>query len=171
MRLMLDTGFPRADVENDFLRARRRQFLAALAHRLRGSRGGSRLMVLDDVVGPLGWRGQRPLGLQTIRLESIVGTAGARRDFDRRFRPTSARVRDRWERLALAQRHGAAIPPIEVYRVGCAHFVADGHHRVSIAAATRQRLIDAYVTQVRTAAPPQPTDALCPGALSPARRS
>jgi hypothetical protein len=159
---MLDTGFPRADVENEFLRARRRQLLATLAYRLRGRRGdGSRLMVLDDVVGPLGWRGQRQLGLQTIQLDTIVGTAGSRRDFDRRFRPTSARVRDRWERLALAQRRGEAIPPIEVYRVGCAHFVADGHHRVSIAAATRQRLIDAYVTQVRTAAPPSPLDVPC----------
>jgi hypothetical protein len=88
----------------------------------------------------------------------------SRRDFDRRFRPTSTRVRDRWERLALAQRRGAAIPPIEVYRVGCVHFVADGHHRVSIAAATRQRWIDAYVTHVRTAAPPRPTAALCPPA-------
>ena len=156
MRLMLDTGFPQADVENDFLRARRRQILAMLAHRLRGRRGdGNGLMVLEDVVGSLGWRGQRQLGLQTIQLDTIVGTAGSRRDFDRRFRPTSSRVRDRWERLALAQRRGAAIPPIEVYRVGCAHFVADGHHRVSIAAATRQHLIDAYVTQVRTAAPPQ----------------
>ena len=165
MRLRLDTGFPRADVENDFLRARRRQLLAALAHRLRGRRGGgSRLLVLDDVVGPLGWRGQRPLGLQTIELETIVGTAGSRRDFDRRFRPASARVRDRWERLALAQRRGAAIPPIEVYRVGCAHFVADGHHRVSIAAAARQPLIEAYVTHVRTAAPPRPADGLCPPA-------
>ena len=95
MRLMLDTGFPRADVENDFLRARRRQFLAALAHRLRGSRGGSRLMVLDDVVGPLGWRGQRQLGLQMICLDTIIGTVGSRRDFDRRFRPTSTRVRFR----------------------------------------------------------------------------
>ena len=165
MRLRLDTGFPRADVENDFLRARRRQLLAALAHRLRGRRGGgSRLLVLDDVVGPLGWRGQRPLGLQTIELETIVGTASSRRDFDRRFRPASARVRDRWERLALAQRRGAAIPPIEVYRVGCAHFVADGHHRVSIAAAARQPLIEAYVTHVRTAAPPRPADVLCPPA-------
>ena len=64
MRMTLDTGFPRADVENDFLRARRRQFLATLAHRLRGKPGdGNRLMVLDDVVGPLGWRGQRELGL------------------------------------------------------------------------------------------------------------
>ena len=156
MRMTLDTGFPRADVENDFLRARRRQFLATLAHRLRGKPGdGNRLMVLDDVVGPLGWRGQRQLGLQTIQLDTIVGTAGPRRDFDRRFRPTSTRVRDRWERLALAQRRGEAIPPIEVYRVGCAHFVADGHHRVSVAAATRQPLIDAYVTHVRTTAPPR----------------
>ena len=165
MRMTLDTGFPRADVENDFLRARRRQVLATLANRLRGKPGdGNRLMVLDDVVGSLGWRGQQQLGLQTIQLDTIVGTAGPRRDFDRRFRPTSTRVRHRWERLALAQRRGEAIPPIEVYRVGCAHFVADGHHRVSIAAATRQPLIDAYVTHVRTGAPPRITDVPCPPA-------
>ena len=157
MRLTLDTGFPRADVQNDFLRARRRHFLATLAHRLRGGRGDdNRLVPLDDVVGALGWRGQRQLGLQTLQLDTIVGTVGSRRDFDRRFRPTSTRVRDRWERLALAQRRGEAIPPIEVYRVGGMHFVADGHHRVSIAAATRQRLIDAYVTEVLTTVPPRP---------------
>jgi len=152
---MLSTGFPRADVENDFLRARRRQFLATLAHRLRGRRGEpDRLVPLDDVVGKLGWRGQRPLGLRMIQLNTIVGTVSSRRDFDRRFRPTSTRVRFRWERLALAQRRGEAIPPIEVYRVGQLHFVADGHHRVSIAAATRQCMIDAYVTQVLTTDPP-----------------
>jgi hypothetical protein len=152
---MLDTGFPRADVENDFLRARRRQFLTALAHHLRLRRGdGDRLVRLDDVVGALGWRGQRQLGLQTVCLETIVGTAGSRRDFDRRFRPTSARVRSRWERLALAIRRGEAVPPIEVYRVGRQHFVVDGHHRVSIAAATRQYQIDAYVTEVLTACRP-----------------
>jgi hypothetical protein len=163
---MLDTGFPQADVENDFLRARRRQFLATLAYRLRGGHGdGNRLTPMDQVVGPLGWRGQRRLGLQTIGLDSIVGTAGIRRDFDRRFRPTSARVRFRWERLALAQRRGEAIPPIEVYRVGRLHFVADGHHRVSIARATRQRLIDAYVTEVLTEVSPPPG----PPAGSPVR--
>jgi hypothetical protein len=152
---MLSTGFPRADVENDFLRARRRQFLTALAHHLRRGRGGGNSLVrLDDVAGALCWRGQRQLGLQPVRLETIVGTAGSRRDFDRRFRPTSARVRSRWEPLALAIRHGEAIPPIEVYRVGHQHFVSDGHHRVSIAAATRQHQIDAYVTEVFTACPP-----------------
>jgi len=159
---MLDTGFPRADAENDFLRARRHQFLAGLTNRLRGRPVDSgRLVPLDEIVGSLGWRGQRQLGLQTIRLDTIVGTAGARRDFDGCFRPATARVRSRWERLALAQRRGEAIPPIEVYRLGCRHFVSDGHHRVSIAAATGQRQIDAYVTQVLTTVPPRTEAATC----------
>jgi hypothetical protein len=153
--MMRDTGFPRADAENDFLRARRRQFRAALARRLRRRPAGSdRLVPLDEVAGPLGRRGQRQLGLQTIRLDTIAGTTGARRDFDRCFRPTSSRVRPRWERLALAQRRGEALPPIEVYRLGGLHFVDDGHHRVSIAAAAGQQQIDAYVTQLLTTAPP-----------------
>jgi hypothetical protein len=151
---MLDTGFPRADVDNDFLRARRRQFLAVLAHRLRGQGGDSDgLLPLDEVTDALGWRGERQLGLHTIPLDTIIGTADSRHDFDRRFRPTTNRVRPRWEQLALAQRRGAAIPPIEVYRVGDLYFVSDGHHRVSIAAATGQRVIDAYVTEVLTARP------------------
>jgi hypothetical protein len=151
---VLDTGFPRADAENDFLRARRRHVLAMLAHRLRRQPPGSdRLLRLDDVTGALGWRGERQLGLQTIRLDTIVGTVDSGRDFDRRFRPASSRVRERWEQLALAERRGAAIPPIEVYRIGGLHFVSDGHHRVSIAAATGQQTIDAYVTEILTATP------------------
>ncbi len=155
---MLDTGFPRADAENEFLRARRRQVLATLAHRLRRHPHDSdRLLTLDEVAGALGWRGERHLGPQTIPLDTIVGTAGSRRDFDRHFRPTSNRVRSRWEQLAQAQRRGAAIPPIEVYRVGGLHFVSDGHHRVSIAAATGQQTIDAYVTEILTTRPPNGT--------------
>ncbi len=151
---MLDTGFPRADADNDFLRARRHQVLATLARRLRRQPHDSdRLLPLDEVTGALGWRGERHLGLQTIPLESIVGTAGSRRDFDRHFRPATNRVRERWEQLALAERRGVAIPPIEVYRVGGLHFVTDGHHRVSIAAATGQQAIDAYVTEILTTAP------------------
>jgi hypothetical protein len=155
---MLDTGFPRADVENDFLRARRQQVLATLTHRLRRRPHGSdRILPLDEVLGALGRRGERHLGLQTIRLDTIVGTVDSRRDFDRHFRPTSNRVRSRWEQLALAQRRGEAIPPIEVYRVGDQHFVNDGHHRVSTAAATGQQTIDAYVTEVLTTVPPKGT--------------
>ncbi len=149
-----DTGFPRADVENDFQRARRRQMLARLAHRLRREPDDVNLiMPFEEVVAALGRTGERSIGLRTIRLDSVAGTVDSRRDFDRRFRPTSSRVRERWERLALAQRRGEAIPPIDVYRLGDLHFVKDGHHRVSIAIAAGQTTIDAYVTEILTAVP------------------
>jgi hypothetical protein len=45
------------------------------------------------------------------------------------------------------------MPPIDVYRIGTMHFVRDGHHRVSIALATGQTTIDAYVTEIRTTLP------------------
>jgi hypothetical protein len=148
------TGFPRADVENDFLRARRRQVLSRLAQRLRrGPDDVNLILPFDEVVAALGMRGERVLGLQSIRLDSIVGTVDSRRDFDRKFRPTSSRIRGRWERLALAQRMGESVPPIDVFRVGDLHFVKDGHHRVSVALATGQKTIDAYVTDVITAVP------------------
>jgi hypothetical protein len=150
-----DTGFPVADVENDFQRIRRRQVLARLAHRLRREPDDVNVILpFDEVVGALGFRGERRLGLQTLRLDTIVGTVDSTRDFDRRFRPTSGRVRERWERLALAQRRGESIPPIEVYRVGDMHFVIDGHHRVSIAMATGAKTIEGYVTEVLTQLPP-----------------
>jgi hypothetical protein len=150
----MDTGFPLADVENDFLRARRNQAAARLANWIRHRPGStSRLLPLAEVAGRLGTHSERPLGLQSIPLATIVGTLDPRQDFDRRFRPTSNRVRSRWVQLALAQRRGEAIPPIQVYRVGGLHFVEDGHHRVSIAAAMHQKTIDAYVTEIVTRVP------------------
>ena len=149
-----DTGFPRADVENDFLRARRHQTLARLAQRLRREPDDVNVILpFDEVVAALGFRSERRLGLQTIQLNTVVGTVDSTRDFDRRFRPTTGRVRERWERLALAQRRGEAIPPIDVYRIGDMHFVQDGHHRVSIAIATGAKTIEAYVTEVLTQIP------------------
>ena len=103
------------------------------------------------MVAALGRRGERDLGLQTIELDSIVGSVDRRREFDRHFRPTSGTVRRRWERIATAQRRGEAMPPIDVYRIGDCHFVKDGHHRVSVARALGHSHIDAYVTEVMTA--------------------
>jgi hypothetical protein len=108
------------------------------------------VLPFDEVVAALGRDSEHRLGLQLIRLDSIVGSVDRGRDFDRWFRPRSSRVRERWERLALAQRRGESIPPIQVYRVGELHFVVDGHHRVSVAHALGLATIDAYVTEVRT---------------------
>jgi hypothetical protein len=147
-----DTGSPPLDAQTDFSRARRRRVLDRLAARMRREPADFHVILpFEEVVQALGWRGERRLGLQTIALDSIVGTVGRERDFDRRFHPTSRRTRKRWERIATAARRGEAFPPIDVYRIGEVHFVKDGHHRVSVARAQGLPDIDAYVTEVQTA--------------------
>ena len=150
----MDTGSPTHDAETDFSRARRRQQLAKLAARLRREPDDVGLILpFDEVVAALGRRGERRLGLQTIDLDSIVGSVDRTREFDRSFRPTSRRVRGRWQGIATATRRGEAMPPIDVYRVGALHFVIDGHHRVSVARQMGLEKIDAIVTEIITEIP------------------
>ena len=147
-----DTGFSRADATDDFLRARRRQSLSSITRRIARGRGDVDLILpFDEVVAELGRVGERDLGLQTVALDDIVGTVDRRSGgFDRQFRPTSSQVRGRWERIADMMRRGEALPPISLFRVGEAHFVRDGHHRVSVARALGREDIDARVTEVTT---------------------
>jgi hypothetical protein len=145
-----DTGLPQADAQFDFGRARRRRAISQIAARLRRESDVNVILPFEEVVAALGRRGERRLGLETIPLDSIVGTVDRGREFDRRFHPTSGRVRPRWERIATAQRKGQAMPPIDVYRIGELHFVKDGHHRVSVARALGHEVIEAWVTEVLT---------------------
>jgi hypothetical protein len=145
-----DTGLPSADAQFDFSRARRRRALARLTARLRRADDVNHILPFEEVARALGRVGERRLGLQLIPLDSIIGTVDRSREFDRDFRPTSPRVRARWERINLAQRKGEAMPPIDVYRIGELHFVKDGHHRVSVAHALGHQDIEAYVTEVLT---------------------
>jgi hypothetical protein len=148
----MDTGFPSSDAQSDFGRARRRQVASRLARRLRGEPGDVHLILpFDEVVEALGRKGERRLGLQTIPLDSIVGTVDRTREFDRNFRPTTRRVRRRWQRIAEAIRRGEGMPPIDVFRIGDMHFVRDGHHRVSVARQLGLEVIEAYVTEIETA--------------------
>ena len=145
--------FPAEDAQSDFARARRSRMLADLGRRLRFEPDDvGYILPFEEVVRALGWVGQRSQGLQSIPLESIVGTVDRSKEFDRAFRPTG-RVRGRWQRIAEAQRRGRDMPPISVYRVGDLHFVRDGHHRVSVARAQGRSHIDAYVTDVETKVP------------------
>ena len=100
------------------------------------------------------WLLRRPSdATHLVPLERALGAAECAKvnAFDRRFRPPSA-SRHRWERLWMAARRGASLPPISVYRVGDEHFVADGHHRVSVANALGMAAIDAEVTDLARAA-------------------
>ncbi len=145
------TGLTRVDVQEDFARARRGETLRRLSRRLLRQPGDVDVLVpFDEAVAELGYLGEVSLGLQSVAIDSIVGTVATGHAFDRAFRPTNARVRARWERIAAALRRGEPLPPVSLYRLGEAHFVRDGHHRVSVARALGLDRIEAYVTEVRT---------------------
>ena len=137
----METGNLRVDAETAFARQRRRR---------RWGRAG-RLPSLTEALGAAPPAHRRATGLEAIPLESIVGTTepAKARVFDGRFRvPESSR--HRWERLWIASRKGASLPPISVFRLGDRHYVDDGHHRVSVAHALGMVAIDAEVVDLNT---------------------
>jgi hypothetical protein len=142
---------PRLDAQNDFMRARRHAAAARLAARLRGEPDDVRMVLpYEEVIAALGFVSERSLGARVVPLDVIVGTVDRDRDFDRSFRPTSGRVRSRWEHIAAAMRRGESLPPVDLLRIGEAYFVRDGHHRVSVARALGRTDIDSIVTEVIT---------------------
>jgi hypothetical protein len=148
---MNGTGLPQHDAQHDFTLARRRRALSKIVSRLRSEPDDVSVMLpFEEVVAALGRRSEHDIGLQTIDLDTIVGTVTRRRgEFNRDFQPSKG-VRGRWEGIATARRRGVTMPPIDVFRVGELHFVEDGHHRVSVARALGDTHIDAHVREVRT---------------------
>jgi hypothetical protein len=145
------TGSPGVDAQHDFLRVRRRATLSRLIARLHGEPDDVGVVLpFEEVVEALGFVSERSVGYEVVPLDVIVGTVDRGRDFDRRFRPTSGRVRNRWEQIATAMRRGDSMPPVDLVRVGEICFVRDGHHRVSVARALGRTDIDAHVTEVVT---------------------
>ncbi len=145
------TGMPAVDAQHDFLRARRRATMARVAARLRGEPDDVRqILPYEEVIEALGFVSEKQVGPAVVALDDIVGTVDRQREFDRRFRPTTGRVRSRWEHIAAAMRRGEALPPVDLLRIGEIYFVRDGHHRVSVARALGHTDIDACVTEVIT---------------------
>jgi hypothetical protein len=147
----VSSGFSSADAQGDFSRARRARLLADIGRRLRREPDDVGLILpFEEVIDALGMVSRQDLGLQIVPLDAIVGSVDRTVEFDRGFRPTSPRLRSRWERIAAAQRRGEALPPISLYLVGDLYFVRDGHHRVSVAKSLGREDIDAYVTEIIT---------------------
>lgn len=145
------TGMPATDAQHDFMRARRRATVARLAARLRGEPDDVGVILpYEEVIEALGFVSEHRVGLRVVAIDAIVGTVDRGRDFDRSFRPTSGRVRGRWEHIAEAVRRGESLPPVDLAKIGEIYFVNDGHHRVSVAHALGHKDIDAYVTEVVT---------------------
>jgi len=85
-------------------------------------------------------------GLQEIELDKIRGSVGRYHDFTSAFLPRRDNLRQRWQRVRSAKAT-KGLPPVELYKVGQAYFVADGNHRVSIARTEGEKTIEAYVCE------------------------
>jgi hypothetical protein len=115
----VSTGQPREDAKAAFDRERRRRAFARLAARMRFEPDDvSHMLPFDEVVAALGATSRHAAGLQSIPLDSIVGTVDRRHsDFDRDVRPSPG-ARGRWQSIAQARKRGEVMPPIDVFRIG-----------------------------------------------------
>ena len=129
-------------------KARRRELFRRVGALLTGERPSS-LLTLEEVQSTLKSYQQSYLGVRSIPVESIIGSVSRSQDFDDEFLPRTAAIKKRWENVEhyFASR---PFPPIDVYRVGDAYFVSDGHHRVAIAKQRGIEFIDAEIIEVQT---------------------
>ena len=95
----------------------------------------------------------RELGIQTVVVEDIAGTAvGPPNQRGSDFLPLrpfrSPNWQDRWRRVRAANERLAVLPPIDVLRFGGRYWVVDGHNRVAAALYSGGREVDADVVEV-----------------------
>ena len=134
--------------EQLYNRAAHRSWLEAVRKRINGQ--PSHLLPLSAAVTDRFTCSYQALGLQTVPIERIVGSAevARSRDFDSAFRPLKPHLKKRWLSVAARYQMGGGLPPVELFQVGDRYFVQDGHHRISVARALGQAGVDAYVTLV-----------------------
>jgi hypothetical protein len=120
---------------------------------------GEAALLLDEVLtaaGPRQGRCDRPAGTPVphtlVPVASIVGTVARPGQFDRGFRPLTARGRQHVEHITRLLAAGPPLPPVRLVRVGGSYFVEDGHHRVAAAVAAGRPVLAATIRPVCTVA-------------------
>ncbi|MBP7149131.1 MAG: transcriptional regulator [Acidobacteria bacterium] len=145
---------------------------AALMHELLGVLLGrpTDLLPFDEVRQRLRLRHVVDRGTREVPLDRIVGSLGRPREFTRAFLPREESLRARWEEVRSLAEGPGGFPTVELYQVGDAYFVVDGHHRVSVARDLGQPTVEAHVREFLTPVPLAATDSaadvLCKAALA-----
>jgi hypothetical protein len=116
-------------------------------------RGAEPLRFLNDVHPDVRLARPVQVGLRTIPVEEIAGTAvggGDQRGGD--FLPLKPfrgkNWNSRWARLKRSQDHLAILPPIDVLKHADRYWVVDGHNRVGLALYAGQPEIDAEIVEL-----------------------
>ena len=140
----------------DFHSAHLRGKLQGVLARITGK--SNELLSYEEIADKLKLQGRSDKGMQTIPVDSIVGSVGRYTDFTRTFLPRHAQDQQRWANVKTATLDplGQGLQPIEVYKVSDVYFVLDGNHRVSIARQEGWKTIQAHVIEIQTDIPLSP---------------
>ncbi len=133
-------------VDSDFSRARRRALFGRVLAFFRREPVPNRLLSFNDVRRTLLADNRPYRGTKIVEVDKIVGSVGRWRDFDRSFLPARASVGQRWKYIDRVFYRSEDLPPVELYKVGDAYFVVNGHHRVSVARYHKVPTVEAEVT-------------------------
>src|SRR5688500_11567360 len=153
-------------VDADFTRARRRARLRSVMARIRREHASNRLLSFDHVRRELAANNRLQRGTRVVEDDEIVGSVGRWRDFDRSFLPARASVGQRWKRIDRAFQRGEDLPPVELYEIGDAYFVVDGHHRISVARYHDVPTLEATVAEFHPKLPAGPAPATAKSRLA-----
>jgi hypothetical protein len=129
--------------ETDFMQARQKAFWDEIKGFI--LRRSNRLLPFDEVKDKLEVYFPRELGVQTVPIDSIVGSEGRYRSFTRHFHPLDDNLGDRWKKVVEAHYAKQSLPPVALYKVCDAYFVKDGHHRISVARTKGVKHIEALI--------------------------
>ena len=138
----------------DFRRARDRAAIEKIAARLRNR--SAELLSYEEVRKKVRATGVISHSLQDVPLEAIVGSVNRYNDFTRRFLPKKDSDERRWMNVYQATSELLGLPPVDLYKIGEAYFVMDGHHRVSVSKQMGADVIQAFVTEIRSKVPIDP---------------
>ncbi len=141
-------------VRADYAAARTKAFFRQVLAFLSGERNS--LLSFEQVREALRIGGPIYRGVQTVRVDQILGSVNRYKDFDRAFLPKQDFTADRWQRVNRAWYEDVSLPPVLLYKVGEVYFVVDGHHRVSVAREQGQEFIDAEVRECQVKVPVTP---------------
>jgi hypothetical protein len=90
-------------------------------------------------------RTQRYGGIKPVSIDKICGSLGRTGDFTNQFQPLSDRIQDRWVSIAMARGQNLPLAPVELTQIEDYYFVKDGHHRISVARALGETVVDAEI--------------------------
>lgn len=148
---MEDSADVSDDYTNDFYKAKSRARFQSLMATLTWK--NTDLLSLYEVTSIIKPTGETYRGMQTIRVDKIIGSEGRYHDFSSAFFPKKEMLKNRWASVDKAVLTDVILPPISVFSLGGWFFVRDGNHRVSVAKAKGVEFIDAEVVELDSQIP------------------